>query len=276
MGNLLEVRGLTVSFGGARAVDEVSFQVSPGERVGLIGESGSGKSMVCLAVQGLQPRIADVSGSVVLEGEAVHARDHARWRTLRGRRIGTVFQEPMTALNPVMTIGAQLTTALRHHGIVGRREAGQRAVDLAAMVGLPDPRHIVTRYPHQLSGGQRQRVVIAMALSCEPALVLADEPTTALDATVARKVLELMVRLCEDVGSALLLVTHDMGVAASTCERLMVMRRGLMVEQGTTAALLAQPRHDYTRNLVAAARSTGLDLEGARALLAARAGRNHD
>ena len=276
MGNLLEVRGLTVSFGGARAVDEVSFQVSPGERVGLIGESGSGKSMVCLAVQGLQPRIADVSGSVVLEGEAVHARDHARWRTLRGRRIGTVFQEPMTALNPVMTIGAQLTTALRHHGIVGRREAGQRAVDLAAMVGLPDPRHIVTRYPHQLSGGQRQRVVIAMALSCEPALVLADETTTALDATVARKVLELMVRLCEDVGSALLLVTHDMGVAASTCERLMVMRRGLMVEQGTTAALLAQPRHDYTRNLVAAARSTGLDLEGARALLAARAGRNHD
>ena len=276
MGNLLEVRGLTVSFGGARAVDEVSFQVAPGERVGLIGESGSGKSMVCLTVQGLQPRIADVSGSVVFEGEAVHARDHARWRTLRGRRIGTVFQEPMTALNPVMTIGAQLTTALRHHGIVGRREAGQRAVDLAAMVGLPDPRHIVTRYPHQLSGGQRQRVVIAMALSCEPALVLADEPTTALDATVARKVLELMVRLCEDVGSALLLVTHDMGVAASTCERLMVMRRGLMVEQGTTAALLAQPRHDYTRNLVAAARSTGLDLEGARALLAARAGRNHD
>ncbi|MGA4508099.1 ABC transporter ATP-binding protein [Propionibacteriaceae bacterium G1746] len=262
---LLEISGVSVTFGDQRAVDDVSFSIGAGERVGLIGESGSGKSMVCLTVQGLQPRIAETTGTVRFDGQAL---GRGEVRGVRGRRIGSVFQEPMTALNPVMTIGAQLVTALRAHGLVTRRESRPRAVELAAMVGLPDPAHIIDRYPHQLSGGQRQRVVIAMAVSCEPALVLADEPTTALDATVARKVLDLMVRLCTELGSALLLVTHDMGVAATTCERLMVMRHGVLVEQAPTAQLLADPQHDYTRRLIAAARSTGLDLAGAREVLA--------
>ncbi|MBO1030941.1 ABC transporter ATP-binding protein [Tessaracoccus sp. SD287] len=269
---LLEVDNLTVRFDQTAAVDGVSFTIHPGERVGLIGESGSGKSMACLTILGLQPRVAKVTGSVRFEGNELQTVRDDDMRQLRGARIGTVFQEPMTALNPVMKVGAQLVTAQRIHGQITSRQTRARAIELAGLVGLPDPATIIDRYPHQLSGGQRQRVVIAMAVSCTPALVLADEPTTALDATVARRVLDLMVRLCDELGSALLLVTHDMGVATSTCDRLMVMRGGHLVEQGPSAELVQNPQQDYTRNLVTAARSTGLDLAGAHAVLARQRG----
>lgn len=271
--SLLQISDLSVRFpqAGTAAVDHVSFHVDPGERIGLIGESGSGKSMVCLTIQGLQPAAAKLSGSIQFDDLELLNQPESVMRSIRGRRVGAVFQEPMTALNPVVPIWRQLVTASLHHGLVTRRNARALATDLAGMVDLPDPRGIVERYPHELSGGQRQRVVIAMALSAQPALVLADEPTTALDATVARKVLELMTHLCEQLGSALVLVTHDMGLAAGTSDRILVMRQGRLVESAATPALLDDPGHPYTRQLLAAARSTSLDLAGARRALAEQA-----
>lgn len=268
---LLAVKDLDVMFGPAdepfKAVDGVSFTVDHGEKVGLIGESGSGKSMICLTIQGLQSPAARLAGSINFDGHEILSASEDEMRSLRGNELGAVFQEPMTALNPVVPIWRQLVTANLHHGVIDKKQAKQRAIELAGMVGLPNPKAIIERHPHELSGGQRQRVVIAMALSAQPKLVLADEPTTALDATVAAKVLELMAELCEQMGSALILVTHDMGVAATTCDRLLVMKRGQLVESGPTKEIIKSPQAQYTKNLLAAARSTGLDLVAARQAL---------
>lgn len=269
---LLAVKDLHVTFGSGenevKAVNGVSLDIQQGEKVGLIGESGSGKSMLCLTVQGLQPPAARVLGSIDFDGHQIVGASEDELRKLRGNELGAVFQEPMTALNPTVPIWRQLVTANLHHGKIQKQQAKQRAIELAGMVGLPNPKSIVERYPHELSGGQRQRVVIAMAISSEPKLVLADEPTTALDATVAAKVLELMAKLCDEMGSALILVTHDMGVAATTCDRLLVMRHGELVEAGPTRQIISAPKAGYTQDLLAAARTTGLDLVGARQALA--------
>ena len=257
---LLEVEALSVRFGDKAVVDDVSFQLEPGERLGIIGESGSGKSMTCLALLGLLPTTAEVTGRVVLDGTDLTAfgTDLSK---VRGAQIGVVFQEPQTALNPVLRIGRQLTMALRTHRGLDRQQAARAAVELAGLVGLPDPQRVVRRYPHELSGGQRQRVVIAMAMSCEPALLLADEPTTALDATVQARVLDLMMQMTSRTQTAMVLVTHDMAVAARTAQRLLVMRHGRIIEQGQVRRLLLEPEHDYTAELVTAARATSLDLK---------------
>lgn len=272
---LLAVKDLEVSFGPIedpfKAVNGVNFTVEHGEKVGLIGESGSGKSMICLTIQGLQPAAARLAGAIEFDGHDILSADDAEMRKLRGNEMGAVFQEPMTALNPVLPIWRQLVTANLHHGKIDNKQAKQRAIELAGMVGLPNPKAIIERFPHELSGGQRQRVVIAMAISAEPSLVLADEPTTALDATVAAKVLELMARLCDELGSALILVTHDMAVASTTCDRLLVMRHGELVENGPTKQIISAPQAGYTQDLLAAARSTGLDIVGARQALRGQA-----
>lgn len=256
---LLEVSGLSVRFGDKAVVDDISFNLDAGERLGIIGESGSGKSMTCLAILGLLPPTAQVSGLVRLNGLELTAPG-VDLSKVRGAEVGVVFQEPQTALNPVLRVGRQLTTALRRHHGLDRAQAARKAIELAALVGLPDPARVVRRYPHELSGGQRQRVVIAMAMSCEPSLLLADEPTTALDATVQARVLDLMVDLTSRSGTAMVLITHDMAVAARTAQRLLVMRGGRIVEQGTVADLLGAPTQPYTAELVAAARATSLDL----------------
>ena len=253
---ILEISELSISIGGRTVVDAVSFTVQPGESVGIIGESGSGKSLTLMAVLGLLPEAASVSGSIRFEGtELLGGRERA-WRRLRGDRLSCVFQEPQTALDPLSRIGAQLVSPVRARRSLSRAEARSLAVRLATEVGLPQPEQIVRRYPHELSGGQRQRVVIAMAMAASPALILADEPTTALDATVQAGVLDLLGRQLARTGAAMVLVTHDVGVAASRCEQLLVMRHGRVVERGVTHSVLTAPQHDYTRSLVDAAYAT--------------------
>lgn len=259
----LQVQDLTVHLGENVVVDSVSFDVAAGEHIGVVGESGSGKSMTCLAILGLLPRGATVSGDIRLEGRDLLRLSDQERNEIRGARIGCVFQEPQTALNPVMRVGHQLTTASRRHQGLSRSKARRRAVELAEMVDLPDPERVVDRYPHELSGGQRQRVVIAMAMSCHPQLLLADEPTSALDATVQARVLDLMSAMTRQQGTAVVMVTHDMAVAARTCERILVMRRGQVLEQGAPERLLQHPQEEYTAELVAAARATSLDLNSA-------------
>lgn len=264
---VLTITELSIRIGGRLIVDRLNLQIGAAERVGLIGESGSGKSLSCMAVLGLLPAGASATGSIRFDGvELLGAGDRVH-RALRGSRMACVFQEPQTALDPLQRIGVQMTSAERVRGRLSRADRQQRAVQLARDVGLPDPERIVLRYPHELSGGQRQRVVIAMAMASSPALVLADEPTTALDMTVQARVLELLGGRLRTAGSALLLVTHDMGVAASSCDRVAVMRRGEIVESGPTAQLLADPRHPYTRQLVDAAYATSW--QQPRALVAA-------
>lgn len=259
---LLRVRDLTVAFGERTVVDQVSFDVAAGERVAIIGESGSGKSLTCMAILGLLPGGASVSGSIRFEDDELLGRPEPELARIRGYRIGCVFQEPHTALNPVQRIAAQLTTAERLHGVLRRKDARAEAVRLAREVGLPEPERIVSRYPHELSGGQRQRVVIAMAMSCRPELLLADEPTTALDATVQARILDLMDAATAQRGTAVVMVTHDMAVAHRTSQRLLVMHGGRIVEQGPTADILRSPREAYTSRLVAAARASALVREG--------------
>ncbi len=230
----------------------VSFALARGERVGLVGESGSGKSMTALALMGLLPPGAQVTGRVGFAGRDLLAASEAELCGVRGRRIGMVFQEPMTALNPLQTIGAQVSEPLRVHEKLARVQAASRARELLARVGLAPPRVTPDLYPHQLSGGQRQRVVIAMALACGPDLLIADEPTTALDVTVQAQVLDLIVRLAEEAGMALLLITHDLGVVSQTVTRVLVMYAGRVVEEGPTAGVFAGMAHPYTRALFAA------------------------
>ncbi|MDQ3070217.1 MAG: ABC transporter ATP-binding protein [Acidobacteriota bacterium] len=253
---LLAIDGLTVEFpsktGALRAVDGVTFSLRRGETLGLVGESGSGKSMTALAAIGLVPppgRVAE--GSVRFDGRTVTGMPERELRRIRGAGIGFVFQEPMTALNPVFTIGAQLVETLEVHAVARGRAARAKAAELLAAVRLPEPERRLKDYPHQLSGGQRQRALIAMALACSPALLIADEPTTALDVTVQAEILDLLREMKSAFGLALLLITHDLGVVAETADRVAVMYAGRIVEQAPVAELFADPLHPYTRGLLA-------------------------
>ncbi|WP_424185791.1 ABC transporter ATP-binding protein [Actinokineospora sp. G85] len=258
---LLAVRDLTVSIGGTALVDGVSFTLDPGERLGLIGESGSGKSLTALAVLGLLPAGATVTGSITLDGQELVGLGDRRLSALRGRELAMVFQEPRTALDPLMRVGRQVAEPLHRHGLLSRRAARARAVDLLADVGLPDPAHTARAYPHQLSGGQLQRVGIAAALACEPALLLADEPTTALDVTVQAEILALLDRLVDERGSALVFITHDMAVLARVARRVLVLGKGAVLEEGDLDSVLRSPGHEYTRTLLAAARAASFRQE---------------
>ena len=257
IGPLLSVRDLSVTFQrrGQRpvhAVSEVSFDVSGGEHVGLVGESGSGKSVTSLAVMGLLPkRAVTVHGEVSFAGENLLQAGDRRLRDLRGREMAMVFQDPMTSLNPVITVGLQIAEVIERHRNVTRKEARELAVDLLDKVGIPDPRRRLKEYPHQLSGGMRQRALIAIALACEPRLLIADEPTTALDVTIQAQILELLKGLVADLGTALLLITHDLGVVAGLCDVVHVMYSGRVVESAPRRPLFATPRHPYTGGLLA-------------------------
>jgi len=255
MSALLEVTDLAVGFrtrsGLVRAVDGVSFSVGTREILGIVGESGSGKSLTVLSILDLigDPN-AVISGSIRFRGDELVGQKPEVLRRLRGGAIAMIFQDPMTALTPVFSIGAQIAEQIRVHTDLTKRTARARAVELLEAVGLPDPARIASRYPMELSGGQRQRAVIAMALSCNPALLLADEPTTALDVTVQAQILELIRKLRDDFDSAVILITHNLGVVAETADRVAVMYSGRMVETAATADLFADPRHPYTWGLL--------------------------
>lgn len=252
----LEVRDLTVDIDGLRVVDGVSFDVPDGARVGLIGESGSGKSLTALAILGLLPVGASAAGSVRWNGRELIGLPDRELARLRGDEIGIVFQEPRTALNPIRTVGRQIAESIRIHEKSTRRQALARAVREASRVALPDPEGIVARYPHQLSGGQRQRVAIAMALACRPHLLIADEPTTALDVTIQAEVLELLRSLVQDDGMGLVFITHDLAVLSQIATFGVVLENGRVVEQGTVAHLLSQPVSPVTRGLLRDATAT--------------------
>jgi peptide/nickel transport system ATP-binding protein len=254
---LLEVDRLCVDFrtrhGHLRALAEVSFSIAPGEVLGIVGESGAGKSLTGAAIVGLLPAAARISsGRIAYDGQRIDTLPDAALRRLRGRHIGSVFQDPMTALNPLLTIGRQLTETLRTHLPLTEGEALARAVSLLEETGIPAAAQRMGHYPHQLSGGMRQRVVMALALAAEPRLLIADEPTTALDVSVQAQVLALLQRLCRDRGMAVMLVTHDMGVIAQTCDRVAVMYAGRIVEIGPVRHVIQQPAHPYTAGLMGA------------------------
>jgi peptide/nickel transport system ATP-binding protein len=255
-GPVLTLEDLTVTFGTrrgpAQAVAGVSWEVGRGETLALVGESGSGKSMSVLAATGLTARSARVSGQVRLLGEDLLADSEARRRRRRGRHVGFVFQDPMTSLNPVLPIGRQVSEACEEHLGMTRRQARDRAVELLDLVGIPSARERVDAYPHQFSGGMRQRVVIAMALACDPDLLIADEPTTALDVTTQAQIVELVARLQERLGTAVVWITHDLGVVAGIADRVAVMYGGRIVEQARVDDLFAHPSHPYTEALLAA------------------------
>ena len=260
--NLLDVQDLRVTLqtarGAADALRGISFSLPRGGTLGLIGESGCGKSITALAVMGLLPEAARVQGSIRLSGQELTTLPEADWCRLRGHRIGMVFQEPMTALNPLHTVGHQIAESLRLHKGMSRSAALAQALRLLERVQLPQARARLSAYPHQLSGGQRQRVVIAIALACGPELLIADEPTTALDVTIQREVLDLIRELVREDGMGLLLISHDLGVMADTVERMLVMYGGTLVEGGPTAAVFERLAHPYTRGLFAARPRLGL------------------
>jgi len=259
MSAILSVKDLSVHTRDVTLVDQVSFDLAAGERVGLIGESGSGKSLTALAVLGLLGDGLRASGRAELDGEDLLSATERRVCELRAERIAMIFQEPMTALNPTQRIGDQVGEALRIHRGASRRAAKLAAVELLARVELPDPARYADRYPHELSGGQRQRVMMAMAISCDPDVILADEPTTALDVTVQRRILELLDRLVTEEGCALLMITHDLAVVSELCERILTMYGGRLVEQGPAAEMLHQPRHPYTQALLETSRAISVD-----------------
>jgi peptide/nickel transport system ATP-binding protein len=252
---ILQVRDLHVSFrtqqGMARAIDGVSFDVNEGEVLGIAGESGSGKTVTLLAVMGLitDPN-AIITGSIRYRGRELVGLKPKDMRQLRGREIAMIFQDPMTALTPVYTIGWQIAEQILAHQKVTKKQAWDRAIELLAEVNIPKPEEAVHRYPHQLSGGMRQRAVIAMALTCNPALLVADEPTTALDVTVQAQILDLLRKLQKSHGSAIIFITHDLGVMAELADRIMVMYAGRIVERASRAQIFAEPRHPYTRALL--------------------------
>lgn len=250
MKNLVEVSDLRVLIGGHPAVNRVSFAIGEGERVGLIGESGSGKTLTALAIMGLLPDGVRVEGSVSYKDLDMLSLSEDGLCELRGNRISMVFQEPMTALNPVMKVGAQIAEVLRIHKGMPKEESFNAAVELLNRVQIERPRERALAYPHQLSGGQRQRVTIAMAIACGPDLLIADEPTTALDVTVQAGILRLLNRLVDEEGASLLLITHDLPVVATVCREVMVMYGGKIVESGDTKRVFGSPRHPYTGGLV--------------------------
>jgi oligopeptide/dipeptide ABC transporter ATP-binding protein len=249
---LLRVEDFSMTIGGTPVVDEVSFDLREGEMLGLVGESGCGKTVTALSIMRLFPEPPGriTGGRIAFRGDDLLDQGEAALRRIRGDRIAMIFQEPMTSLNPVFTIGNQIEEAVLLHREVGRTAARARAVDLLDLVGIASPARMIERYPHQLSGGQRQRVMIAMALANEPDLLVADEPTTALDVTVQAQILDLLQDLRTRLGMAVLLITHDLGVVAEFCDRVAVMYAGRIVETARTADLFRQPRHRYTRALM--------------------------
>ncbi|HSL71368.1 MAG TPA: ABC transporter ATP-binding protein [Longimicrobiales bacterium] len=256
---LLEVQNLRTYFrtdlGLARSVDGVSFRIAEGEVLGIVGESGCGKSVTSLSIMRLVPEPPGeiMEGSVIrLRGEDLVGASATRLREIRGNDIAMIFQEPMTSLNPVFTVGEQIAESVRLHRKLPKRAARSAAIDMLRLVGIPNPEDRVDHYPHQLSGGQRQRVMIAMALSCEPALLIADEPTTALDVTIQAQILELLAELRQRLGMAIVLITHDLGVVAEVCDRVAVMYAGEIVEEGTVERIFSDPRHPYTEGLLKA------------------------
>lgn len=252
----LEVQDLVVEIDGRRVVDGISFEVPDGARLGLIGESGSGKSLTALAVLGLLPDGATASGSIRWNGTELIGMPDRELAKLRGDDIGIVFQEPRTALNPIRTVGRQIAESIRIHEKIGRREARERAIAEAARVRLPDPESIVDRYPHQLSGGQRQRVAIAMALACRPKLLIADEPTTALDVTIQAEILSLLLSLVADEGMSLVFITHDLAVLSQVATEGVVLEHGRVVEAAPVQTLLTAPSSAITQGLLRDATAT--------------------
>lgn len=255
MGHVLEIRQLSVEFpsrrGVLKALDEVSFSIEAGEVVGVVGESGAGKSLTGAAIIGLLEPPGRVSGGEIwLEGQRIDQLPDDQMRLLRGRKIGAIFQDPLTSLNPLYTVGQQLIETITTHLSLSNSQAKTKAIELLEATGIPAARERIDHYPHQFSGGMRQRVVIALALAAEPKLIVADEPTTALDVSIQAQIIELLKRLCREHGTAVMLITHDMGVIAETANRVVVMYAGRVVEVGTVRDVIEQPQHPYTAGLM--------------------------
>ncbi|MDB4622527.1 ABC transporter ATP-binding protein, partial [Akkermansiaceae bacterium] len=256
MSSLLEINRLVTSFdtdaGWVRAVDGISFSVEAGKTVGLVGESGCGKTVTAMSIIDLLPKPSGnvLEGEINFKGQDLRKVDRSQMRKIRGGEIGVIFQEPMAALNPVHRIGKQLVEILKIHEKISSREALQKAVQLLDAVGIPAPEKRISSYPHQLSGGMRQRVMIAIALACEPDLLIADEPTTALDVTVQAQILELIGSMQQKLGMAVLMITHDLGVIAQNCDEVVVMYAGRIVERAPVVELFANPQHAYTKGLL--------------------------
>ena len=270
---LLEVENLQTHFrtpdGVNRAVDGVSFYVEEGETLAIVGESGCGKSVTAMSILRLIPEPpGKIAGAIRLEGCDLMTLDDRAMRAIRGNAISMIFQEPMTSLNPVLSIGRQLGETLRLHQGLDHKSAQARAADMLNLVGISEPGRRLREYPHQMSGGMRQRVMIAMALACNPKLLIADEPTTALDVTIQAQILDLMAELKRRIGAAIVLITHDLGVVAEVAERVMVMYAGRKVEEASAAALFRAPRHPYTQGLLGAVPKLGSSLTGAETRLA--------
>ena len=273
MAALLEVENLQTHFrtpdGVNRAVDGVSFSVGEGETLAIVGESGCGKSVTAMSILRLVPEPpGKIAGRILFQGRDLLALPDREMRRVRGNDISMIFQEPMTSLNPVLTIGRQLGETVRQHQRVSWRQAERRAIEMLTLVGIPEPERRVREYPHQLSGGMRQRVMIAIALACNPKLLIADEPTTALDVTIQAQILDLMRDLKRRVGAAIVLITHDLGVVAEVAERVMVMYAGRKVEEAPVAELFRAPRHPYTQGLLGAVPRLGSSIDGATTRLA--------
>ena len=252
---LLSVEDLRVEFwtqrGTVHAVNGISFDIAPGETLGIVGESGCGKSVTSLALMGILPRAGRITGGTAMFGDRdLFTLSDRELRRVRGRDIAMIFQDPMTSLNPVLTIGRQIREALEAHFDLGKGDANRRVADLLEQVGIPSPDIRLKDYPHQFSGGMRQRAMIAMALACEPKVLIADEPTTALDVTIQAQILDLLRRLVDDRETALILITHDLGVVAGMCERVNVMYAGMFMETGSADQLFSRPRHPYTLGLL--------------------------
>ncbi|WP_326534326.1 ABC transporter ATP-binding protein [Pseudorhodoferax sp.] len=264
--SLLEVQNLVVEFPGRRgtlrALDDISFSIAPGEILGVVGESGAGKSLTGASIIGLlEPPGRIASGRILLEGQRIDNLDHDAMRRIRGRRIGAIFQDPLTSLNPLYSVGRQLIETIQAHLPVSGAEARQRAIGLLQDTGIPAAEQRIDHYPHQFSGGMRQRVVIALALAAEPKLIVADEPTTALDVSIQAQIIQLLKRVCQQHGAAVMLITHDMGVIAETCDRVAVMYAGRIAEIGPVHEVINHPAHPYSDGLMAAIPDITIDRE---------------
>jgi peptide/nickel transport system ATP-binding protein len=264
--SLLSVKNLVVEFpnrrGTLRALDDISFDIAPGEILGVVGESGAGKSLTGAAIIGLlEPPGRIASGQILLEGERIDNLPYEQMRHIRGRRIGAIFQDPLTSLNPLYTVGFQLMETIQAHLPVSTDEARQRAISLLQDTGIPAAEQRIDHYPHQFSGGMRQRVVIALALAAEPKLIVADEPTTALDVSIQAQIITLLKTICRERGAAVMLITHDMGVIAETCDRVAVLYAGRVAEIGPVHEVINHPAHPYTAGLMAAIPDITVDRE---------------
>ncbi len=264
--SLLQVKNLVVEFpsrrGTLRALDDISFDIAPGEILGVVGESGAGKSLTGASIIGLlEPPGRIASGQILLEGQRIDNLNHDEMRHIRGRKIGAIFQDPLTSLNPLYSVGRQLMETIQAHLPVNQAEARRRAIDLLKSTGIPAAEERIEHYPHQFSGGMRQRVVIALALAAEPKLIVADEPTTALDVSIQAQIISLLKNLCKERGAAVMLITHDMGVIAETCDRVAVLYAGRVAEIGPVHEVINHPAHPYTAGLMAAIPDMSVDRE---------------